>query len=259
MASLWNTSGAQLARPFSKILGTTGADVVNPMIKFQSLAQWGVVYGLGFATWSFMKFAPNINDISMQSWALKLCWQQQLHLRRRLCLPAVVWPSITTLILTMGTWVAANGLMTMPCPQSGAWRSRPHSLAASGGGYPTFDHGTHPFPTCQASEFDRRSPPTSGKVMILYAGVASSKHSAPTGRDAYLAKNAPCWNHQTGQTVHVAALSMNKAARFASQPRYIIVSVFSLKWTLAVPASWQEKIRAADWQLHDWYSSALYI
>ena len=37
---------------------------------------------------------------------------------------------------------------------------------------------------------------------------------------------------------------MNKAARFASQPRYIIVSVFSLKWTLAVPASWQEKIRS---------------
>ena len=108
----------------------------------------------------------------------------------------------------------------MPCPQSGAHLR---------------------FLRCQASDFDGRSPPTSGKVMILYAGVASSKHSAPTGRDAYLAQNAPCWN-QTGQTVHVAALSMNKAARFANQPRYIIVSVFSLKWTLAVPASW-EKIR----------------
>ena len=89
------------------------------------------------------------------------------------------------------------------------------------------DHGTYPFSTCQASA------PTSGRVMILYAGVASSKHSAPTGRDAYLAMLR-------------AALLMNineQSQTHQAQPRYIIVSVFSLKWTLAVPASWR-KIRA---------------
>ena len=119
-----------------------------------------VVYGLAFATWSFMKFAPNINDISMR-WALKLCWQQLSRLRRNICLPAVVWPSITTLILTMGAWVAANGLMTVPPIWS--MRTITTTLAASGDGYPTFDHGTHPFPTCQASDFDRKSPPPLAK------------------------------------------------------------------------------------------------